>query len=209
MSQTSDEKMSPKLLNLYILFAFHCSLCSLSFLSLGNFLDDYLMYLTLIFFSVRLFHLLACAKLIGGDWYLASILIFESVFSFLINVRCTSSHWQCRRRKPQAVWSHSPHGWRGWGSALFSTSLHSLFSAHSHNQACRETGKMPHFTRISVIFFTLVRANSRYILRLFVGFVLVFLLKGEWAFLCLSEVQHISRSLTQTRIVVSKPSYYK
>lgn len=49
MSQTSDEKMSPRLLNLYILFAFHCSLYRLCFLSLENFLDDSLMYLTLIF----------------------------------------------------------------------------------------------------------------------------------------------------------------
>lgn len=48
MSQTSDEKISPKLLNLYILFAFHCSLLTLCFLSLENFLDDCLMYLTLI-----------------------------------------------------------------------------------------------------------------------------------------------------------------
>lgn len=87
MSQTSDEKMSHRLLNLYIVFAFsNCSLYSLCFLSLENFLDDCLMDLTLIFFSVRLFNLLACAKLIGGDWYLASILIFESVFSFLIDL---------------------------------------------------------------------------------------------------------------------------
>lgn len=70
MSQNSDEKMSPRLLNLYILFAFHCSLCSLRFLSLENVLDDCLMCLTLIFFSVRLFHLLACAKL--DRWSLVS-----------------------------------------------------------------------------------------------------------------------------------------
>lgn len=89
MSQTSDEKMSPRLLNLYILFAFHCSLYSLCFVSwkfpwwLFDVSDTD-------FFSVRLFNLLACGKLIGGDWYLASILIFETVFWFLINVWCTN-----------------------------------------------------------------------------------------------------------------------
>lgn len=46
------------------------------------------------------------------------------------------------------MWSHSPHGWRGCGSALFcakaleaGTSLHSLFSARSHIRPAGRLGK--------------------------------------------------------------------
>lgn len=142
MSQISDEKMSPRLLNLYILFAFHCSLCSLYFLSLENFLDDCLMYLTLIFFSVRLFHLLACGKLIGGDWYLAPFLFLSLDFSVLISVCAptdSAEEESPRLRDLTALWLEGM--WvcsflcQGSGEWCISAQLH---------QACREAGKMLH-----------------------------------------------------------------
>lgn len=67
------------------------------------------------------------------------------------------------------------------------------------------------FTRISVVFFAFVTAICLCFLRLFLCcFIFLFLLlKEEQAFLCLSDVQHISRSMTQARSMVSKPSYCK
>lgn len=99
-----------------------------------------------------MFHLLAFGKLIGGDWYLASILIFESGFSFLIIIWCTSFLWQCRKNSPKLCdsTSHTVRLGRGQSrrSALsvprhsgLARSLHSLFHVCSHVRPAGRLGK--------------------------------------------------------------------
>lgn len=109
---------------------------------------------------MRMFHLLACGKLIDGDGYLASILTKPSVlvfeWSFFNNFDQYVMHKLfLAREKKTALSCVVPHPtWPGWeedravallfhcqGALGLASSVHSLLHAHSYIRPVERLGK--------------------------------------------------------------------